>query len=76
MMIVHGMLGVNHDFAIAMNMLGFNMIASGDYYLDMMNIMIASTTLIILTWLSYSSDYASDCDITVIVPWIILWILL
>ena len=47
-MIVHGMLRVNHDYAIAMNMLGFYMTTRYDYDLSMLHV----TILIIFTWLS------------------------
>ena len=70
------MFGVNHDHVIAMNMLGFYMTTICDYDLAMLHVVIVRITLIILTWLSYSSDYALDYDIAMIVPWIILWILL
>ena len=50
------------------------MTPSYDYDLAMINIVIASTILIILTWPSCSSDHALDYDIAMIVPWINLWI--
>ena len=56
-------------------MLGFYMTHSSDCDIALMDIVIASIIMIILTWLSYSSDYALDYDIAMIMSWIILWIL-
>ena len=61
-----------NDYVIAMTILGFNMTRSCDYDLVVMNIVIASIIMLILTWLGYSLDYYLDYAIAMIMPWIIL----